>query len=80
MDYRQLNKVTKKDPFLLPFTEDILEAVGGNEIYSFTDGFSGYNQVQIAPEDQAKTTFVIEWGTYAYKVMPFGLTNSPTTF
>lgn len=43
VDYRQLNKVSKKDPFLIPFTEDILETVGGKEVYSFTDRFSGNN-------------------------------------
>lgn len=77
VDYRELNKVTKKDAFPLPFTEDVLERVAGHDIFSFTDGFSGYNQVSIAPEDQLKTTFVTEWGTFAYRVMPFGLTNAP---
>jgi hypothetical protein len=44
------------------------------------DGFSGYNQIQISPEDQDKTTFTCPWGTYAYRVLPFGLCNSPSTF
>lgn len=49
VDYRKLNVVTKSDPILLPFTESILEAVAGHEIYSLLDGFSGYNQIRIAP-------------------------------
>jgi hypothetical protein len=52
----------------------------GWEAYSFTDGFSGYHQVQITEEDQSKTTFVMEWGSFAYTVMPFGLKNAPAVF
>jgi hypothetical protein len=48
--------------------------------FSFLDGFNGYNQIQIAPEDQDKTTFTCPWGTFAYRVLPFGLCNAPTTF
>ena len=59
MDYRKLNVVTKSEKFPLPFTESILETVAGHEIYSLMDGFSGYNQVQIAPEDQLKTCFIM---------------------
>ena len=42
--------------------------------------FSGYNQVPIAKEDQKKTTFVCEFGSFAYRVMPFGLKNAPAVF
>ena len=79
-DYRKLNAVTKTDYFPLPFTDSILDTVAGHESYSFLDGFSGYNQVKIAKEDQLKTTFTTDWGTYAYMVMPFGLCNAPATF
>ena len=75
-----MNAVTKKDYFSLPFTNSILDVVAGHECYSFLDGFSSYNQVKIAKEDQLKTTFTTDWGTYAYTVMPFGLCNAPTTF
>lgn len=80
IDYQQLNKVTKKDPFPIPLTEDVLETMDGKEVYSFTNGFSGHNQVRIVLEDQSKMTFVTEWGTYAYQVMPFGLTNVVARF
>jgi hypothetical protein len=52
----------------------------GCEAFSFMDGFSGYNQIQIKPEDQHKTTFICPWGTFAYRKMPFGLKNVGATF
>ena len=48
--------------------------------YSFLDGFSGYNQIQIVFEDQLKTTFTTDWGTYAFIIMLFGLCNASATF
>jgi hypothetical protein len=80
VNFRKLNFVTQKDYFPLPFTDAILDGVAGHECYSFLDGFSGYNQVQIALVCRAFTTFTIDWGTYAYNVMPFGLCNAPATF
>ena len=56
-----------------PFTDEVLDNVGGQEVYSFTDGFSGYHQIRIHTEDRSKTTFAIEWGSFQYTVMPFGL-------
>jgi hypothetical protein len=53
---------------------------GGREVYSFTDGFSGFHHIRIAHEDRHKTTFVIEWGSYQYTVIPFHLKNSPMIF
>ena len=44
------------------------------------DGFFGYNQIQIKPEDQHKTTFIFPWGTFAYKKIPFGLKIAGETF
>ncbi|KAL3682295.1 hypothetical protein R1sor_000317 [Riccia sorocarpa] len=79
-DFQKLNEVTLKDHHPLPFTDVILDQVAGYEQYSFLDGFSGYNQVFLKPEDCEKTTFTTDWGTFAYKVMPFGLTNAPATF
>ena len=78
-DFRKLNASTKKDYFPIPFTNIILDHVSGHECYSFLDGFSGYNQVFIRPEDQLKTTFTTEWGTFTFNRMPFGLCNAPRT-
>ncbi|KAL3693085.1 hypothetical protein R1sor_006736 [Riccia sorocarpa] len=80
VDFRALNSQTIPDPFPIPFTDMLLDDVAGSKMFSFMDGFSGYNQIAIAPEDQYKTTFVTQWGTFAYRVMPFGLQNAPATF
>ena len=60
--------------------DQILERVAGHEFYCFLDGYSGYNQIAIALEDQEKTTFTCPFGTFAYRRMPFGLCNAPATF
>ncbi|KAJ9556630.1 hypothetical protein OSB04_011244 [Centaurea solstitialis] len=70
IDYRKLNDATRKDHFPSP----------GHEFYCFLDGYSGYNQIPIDPEDQNKTTFTCPYGTFAYRRMPFGLCNAPATF
>jgi hypothetical protein len=57
VDLRKLNDDLLDDPFPTPFTEEVLEHMGGQEAYSFTDGFSCYHQIKIAPEDRYKTTF-----------------------
>lgn len=68
------------DPFPTPFTDEVLENVGGQENYSFTDGFPGYHQIKIVMKDRSKTTFTTEWGSFQYTVMPFGLKNAPEIF
>jgi hypothetical protein len=80
IDYRKLNTSTRKDHFPLPFIDQMLERLAGHSHYCFLDGYSGYNQIAIAPEDQEKTTFTCPFGTYAYRRMPFGLCNAPATF
>ena len=59
IDYRKLNVGTRKDHFPLPFVDQMLERVAGHEFYCFLDGYSGYNQIEIALEDQEKTTFTL---------------------
>ena len=80
IDYRKLNKATRKDHFPLPFLDQMLDRLAGHEYYCFLDGYSGYNQIAIAPEDQEKTTFTCPYGTFAFRRMPFGLCNAPGTF
>ncbi|GJR07487.1 reverse transcriptase domain-containing protein [Tanacetum coccineum] len=80
IDYRKLNEATRKDHFPLPFMDQMLERLAGNEYYCFLDGFSGYFQIPIDPHDQEKTTFTCPYGTFAYRRMPFGLCNAPGTF
>ena len=70
VNYRWLNKATKIDPFPTPFADEILDEVVEHECYSFTDVFLGYNGVPISKDYQNKTTFVCEFGSFAYKKMP----------
>ncbi|GJX28746.1 reverse transcriptase domain-containing protein [Tanacetum coccineum] len=80
IDYQKLNDATRKDHFPLPFMDQMLERLAGNEYYCFLDGFSGYFQIPIDLQDQEKTTFTCPYGTFAYRRMPFGLCNAPGTF
>ena len=80
IDYRKLNKATRKDHFPLPFLDQMLDRLAGYQYYCFLDGYSGHNQIAIAPEDQEKTTFTCPYGTFAFRRMPFGLCNAPGTF
>ncbi|GKD43536.1 reverse transcriptase domain-containing protein [Tanacetum coccineum] len=80
IDYQNLNEATRKDHFPLPFMDQMLERLAGNEYYCFLNGFLGYFQIPIDPHDQEKTTFTSPYGTFAYRRMPFGLCNAPGTF
>ncbi|GJS54172.1 reverse transcriptase domain-containing protein, partial [Tanacetum coccineum] len=80
IDYRKLNEATCIDHFPLPFMDQMLEHLAGNEFYYFLDCFSGYFQIPIDPKDQEKTTFTCPYGTFAYHRMSFGLCNAPGTF
>ncbi|GJW57554.1 reverse transcriptase domain-containing protein [Tanacetum coccineum] len=62
IDYRKLNEATRKDHFALPFMDQMIERLAGNEFYCFLDGFSGYFQIPIDPQDQKKTTFTCPYG------------------
>ncbi|GKF26368.1 reverse transcriptase domain-containing protein [Tanacetum coccineum] len=75
-----LNWKRSKDHFPLPFMDQMIERLVGNEFYCFLDGFSGYFQIPIDPHDQEKTTFTCPYGTFAYRRMSFGLCNAPGTF
>ena len=80
VDLMKLNDACLHNPFPTSFTDEVLESIGGKEMYSFTNGFYGYHQVIIAKEDINKTNFITEWGCYQYTVMPFGLKNAPIIF
>ena len=80
MDYMKLNKAMRKDHFPLPFIDHMLDRLAGHEYYCLLDGYSGYNQICIALEDQEKTTFTCPFGTFAFRRVSFGLCGAPTTF
>ncbi|GJR64902.1 reverse transcriptase domain-containing protein [Tanacetum coccineum] len=73
IDYRKLNEATRKDHFPLPFMDQMIERLAGNEFYCFLDGFSGYFQIPIDPQDQEKTTFTCPYGLLRINVAAFGL-------
>ena len=64
----------------MPFLDQMLDRKAGHEYYYFLDGYSSYNQIAIALEDQEKTTFTCPYGTFAFRRMPFGLCNALDTF
>jgi len=80
VDFRNLNKASKKYNYLVPPMEQLLQIVSISKMFSLLDGFSGYNQVLVLEEDWLKTTFQTKWGTFAYKCMPFGMMNAAATF
>ena len=80
IDYRKLNSTTKKDHFPLPFIDQILDRLTRSSYFCFLNGYSGYNQIAIHPDNQEKTTFTCPFGTFALKRMPFGLCNAPANF
>jgi hypothetical protein len=79
IDYRKLNKATKKDHFPLPFIDEMLERLA-NHSFCFLDRYSGYHQIPIHLNYQNKTTFTCPYGTYAYRRISFGLCNAPASF
>ena len=80
VDYRDLNRANPKNNFLLPHIDTLVENTTKNSLFSFMDGFSGYNQIRMALEDHEKTTFVTMWGIFCYKVMTFSLKNAGATY
>eukprot|EP00253_Pinus_taeda_P008686 PITA_08686 len=80
VDYRNINRACPKYNYPTPFIDQLIDKCAGSEIYLFMDGFSGYNQISIAPADQHKTAFIYPWGTFAYKKLPFSLKNAGATF
>nr|GEZ49164.1 DNA-directed DNA polymerase [Tanacetum cinerariifolium] len=76
---KKLNEATRKDHFPLPFMDQMIERLAGNEYYCFLDGLLGYIQILIDLQDQEKTTFTCPYGTFAYRRIPFDLCNATGT-
>ena len=72
IDYRKLNEAIRKDHYPLPFMDQMLKRLAGQSFYCFLDGYSGYNQIVVDPQDQEKTAFTCPFGVFAYRRMPFG--------
>ncbi|UYV72384.1 hypothetical protein LAZ67_9002893, partial [Cordylochernes scorpioides] len=80
VDYRRLNKITKKDVYPLPRIDDALDTLSGSRYFSTMDMRSGYWQIEVDDKDREKTAFITPDGLYEFNVMPFGLCNAPATF
>ena len=80
IDFRNLNKASLNDNYPLPKMDQFLQTIVGSQRMSMLDGFSGYNQILVHPDDQEKTAFTTPWGTFMYAKMPFGLMNAGATF
>ena len=80
VDYQDLNRASPKDNFPLPHIDTLVDNTAKHSLFSFMDGFSGYNQIRMALEDIEKTTFLTMWEIFCYKVMPFGLKNAGATY
>ena len=75
-----MNKAIPRDDFPLPHIDVLVDNTVEHKLFPLMDGFSGYNQIKMAPEDMEKTTFVMQWGTFCCKGMPFGLENTGATY
>ncbi|XP_059627477.1 uncharacterized protein LOC132270311 [Cornus florida] len=80
IDFTNLNKACPNDSFPFSKINQMVDAMTGYERLTFMDAYSGYNQIAMDPNDEEKTSFVIERGIYCYKVMPFGLKNARATY
>ena len=82
IDYRQLNKQTVRDAYPLPLPDEVQDRFAGSTVFTTLDLQSGYWQLPLAPEDQAKTAFCPGpgMGLYQFRRMPFGLTGAPGSF
>ena len=80
VDFRDLNRACPKDDFPIPDVDRMVDTPASHERFSFMDGFSGYNQVKMAPGDEENTAFRTLVGNFVYVVMPFGLKNTRATY
>nr|MCH9869552.1 reverse transcriptase family protein [Serratia marcescens] len=80
VDFTDLNKACPKDCYPLPNIDLMVDSTAGHALLSFVDAYSGYHQIKMNPEDEEKTAFIVNQGTYCYRVMPFGLKNAGATF
>jgi hypothetical protein len=80
VDYTDLNKHCPKDPFGLPWIDQVIASMAGCDLLCFLDCYSGYHQIAIKEEDQEKTAFIILFGAYCYTTMSFGLKNTGATY
>jgi hypothetical protein len=80
VDYTDLNKACKKDPFRLPRIDQVVDSTAGCSLLCFLECYSGYPQIPLKKEDQIKTSFITPFGAFCYTTMPFGLKSAGATY
>jgi len=80
VDYTDLNKHCPKDPFGLPYIDEVVDSTAGCELLSFLDCYSGYHQISLKEDDQIKTSFITPFGACCHTTMSFGLKNARATY
>ena len=80
VDYRKLNKLTKKNRYPLPLIEEVLARIHGSKYLTRLDIIAAFNKLRMHPDSEDLTTFTTSLGAYKYKVLPFGLTNGPASY
>jgi hypothetical protein len=80
VDYRALNRITKRNNAPLPRSDEMFDRLGGARVFSKLDLKTGFHQIRLRPEDIEKTAFNTKYGQFEYLVMPMGLCNAPATF
>jgi hypothetical protein len=80
IDYTDLNKHCPNDPFPLPRIDKVMESTTGSDLLYFLNGYSGYHQIALHPDDEDKTAFITPHDIYCYKVMTSGLKNAGATY
>lgn len=80
VDYRALNRITRKNRMPLPLISEILDRLSKAKIYTKLDLKDAYHRLRIKPGDEWKTAFRCRYGHFEYRVLPFGLANAPATW
>jgi hypothetical protein len=80
VDYNNLNKVCKKDPFELPWLDQVVDSTAGCSLLSFLDCYFGYHQIPLKVEDEIKTSFITLFDAFCYITMPFRLKSVGATY
>jgi hypothetical protein len=80
VDYTDLNKTYKKNPFRLPRIDQVVDSIDSCSLLSFLDCYSGYHQIPLKVEDQIKTSFITPFGAFCYTIMPFRLKSAGATY
>lgn len=79
-DFIDINKACPKDSYLLSRIDQLVNAASSHKLLTFINAFSSYNQIQMAIQEEKKTTFITDHCIYYYRVMPFGFKNAGATY